>query len=83
MPRPVCVPCQRVMTQTRMGVVVEFTRRTVTQGQAPYQKFSGDEYQCTECGARVVAAWGKEPVHSHDPAYAPFKADITVPELIR
>lgn len=78
MPRPVCVSCGRSMERVRLGVVVEFQRKGKDK-QLPYQKFSGDEYQCGNCGARVLSSFGECLPHHH-PQYEAAKAEIVIPD---
>lgn len=54
MSAPVCVRCSQRMTMTEVGREVLQLRRTGTPRQAPYQAFSGDEFVCKGCNARVV-----------------------------
>jgi hypothetical protein len=54
MAAPVCVRCSQRMVMTEVGREVLQLRRNGTPQQAPYLAFSGDEFLCKGCNARVV-----------------------------
>ena len=60
MPRPVCVCCRKEMRCSKNGRAV----LTTTDGN-PYQLWEGDEYECRECGHRVVVGFGLQPIAEH------------------
>ena len=57
MPRPVCVHCKRELRCSKNGRVLEL----ISAGE-PYQLWSGDEFQCPDCGTRVIVGYGREPM---------------------
>lgn len=58
--RPFCAKCCCEMQCTKSGRVVEL----LSEGR-PYRLWSGDEYGCDGCGARVVAAFAYAPLVEH------------------
>lgn len=79
MAKPVCVPCARPLEISRIGIVVEFTRKGKDKVQLPYKKAVGDILLCPQCGVRVITKYGQDIEH-FDPSYATLTAHIVVPE---
>ena len=61
MPRPICVPCRREMTALDNGHIVHILQSS----NEPYQIWSGDLWECPECGNQAVIGFGRAPVASH------------------
>ena len=75
MPRPVCVGCLAEMTPTKNGKLVHFRGG----GGGDYQIFSGDEWGCKGCGARVIVGFGRDPVaEQFSPEFEKWKSATAV-----
>lgn len=53
--RPVCVNCRVFMRCKKNDRCV-----ALQSGGFDYQLWSGDQYQCPECGVSIVTAFGRE-----------------------
>jgi hypothetical protein len=85
LPKPVCIPCQREMQMSSLGVEVGFTARGSdrTKPQTMYQVWACDIYTCPGCGSRVAARFSMKPSwERHCGRLAPSREDLAamVPE---
>jgi hypothetical protein len=71
---PVCSGCAVFMRCHKNGRKVEIL--SGDDFEQPYQIWSGDEWLCEKCGAKIVVGWGMQPraefgIHKD---YEPLKA---------
>lgn len=59
--RPICVPCNRMMSAEKNGVC--FT--TLLPDGKRYQLWSGDKWKCPTCGHEIISGVGHSPIAEH------------------
>lgn len=57
---PICVPCRLQMKITQNHCLI----RDPEAASGPSTYWLGDEYECPQCGARIVTGFGA-PMHGH------------------
>jgi hypothetical protein len=66
MPKPGCSTCRIEMGMYRCGVTV-----LEKDGERDYRLWQADEWECSQCGARVITGYAAQPIEHFDLRFAP------------
>lgn len=89
--KPICVPCQRFFRCKKTGFY--FIEQMPKIGDAlpgtaapedwqPYKLWSGDLFECEDCGSKIVVGCGANPIREqHNEDFSKVAADLGAHQL--